>query len=42
MEMVDRDEIAARRHRAVRTAWLLGAVAALIFVLFILSGVLKS
>ena len=42
MEMVDRDEIAARRHRAVKTAWLLGAVAAVIFVLFILSGVLKS
>ena len=42
MEMVERDEIAARRHRAVRTAWLLGAVATLIFVLFILSGVLKS
>jgi hypothetical protein len=42
MEMVDRDEIAERRHRAVKTAWLLGAVAAVIFALFILSGVLKS
>ncbi|MCW8872270.1 MAG: hypothetical protein OQK01_06605 [Xanthomonadales bacterium] len=42
MEKVGRDEIAARRSRAVRTAWVLGAVAALIFITFILSGVLKS
>jgi hypothetical protein len=42
METVDRDEIAARRHRAVKTAWVLGAIAALIFVMFILSGVVKS
>jgi hypothetical protein len=32
----------AGRGPAVRTAWLLGAVAALIFIVFILSGVLKS
>jgi len=38
----DRDEIEARRHRAVRTAWVLALVAALIFVTFILSGVLHS
>jgi len=38
----DRDEVAERRSRAVKTAWLLGAVAALVFVVFILSGVLKS
>ena len=37
-----RDEIGARRSRAVRTAWLLGAIAAVIFVVFILSGVLRS
>jgi len=42
MVEADRDDVAARRRRAVRTAWLLGAVAALVFVLFILSGVLKS
>ena len=37
-----RDPFALRRSRAVRTAWLLAAVAALIFILFILSGVLNS
>jgi len=42
MEQGGRDEIAARRSRAVRTAWLLAAVAALIFIAFILSGVLGS
>jgi hypothetical protein len=42
MEKISRDEIAERRNRAVKTAWLLGAVAALIFIVFILSGVVKS
>jgi hypothetical protein len=42
MEQGGRDGIAARRSRAVRTAWLLAAVAALIFIAFILSGVLNS
>ena len=42
MGKVSTDEIASRRHRAVKTAWVLAAVAALIFIAFILSGVLKS
>jgi hypothetical protein len=42
MDQVNRDELATRRSRAVRTAWLLAAVAAMIFVAFVLSGVLKS
>jgi len=42
MDTSERDEIAERRSRAVRTAWLLAAVAALIFIAFVLSGVLKS
>jgi len=42
METGQRDEIAERRSRAVRTAWVLAAVAALIFTAFVLSGVLKS
>ena len=42
MVNTDRDEIAARRNRAVRTAWVLAVVAALIFITFILSGVLHS
>lgn len=32
----------ARRSRAVKTAWVLAVVAALIFIAFILSGVLGS
>jgi hypothetical protein len=35
-----RDQLKTRRGRAVKTAWLLAAVAALIFIAFILSGVL--
>jgi hypothetical protein len=42
MEHPVRDEIGARRSRAVRTAWLLAAIAAVIFAGFILSGVLRS
>jgi hypothetical protein len=40
--MADIEEIQQRRKRAVRTAWLLALVAAVIFVAFILSGVLGS
>jgi hypothetical protein len=36
------EDIQQRRKRAVRTAWLLALVAAVIFVAFILSGVLGS
>jgi len=42
MEPGGRDEISARRSRAVKTAWLLALVAAVIFITFILSGVLNS
>ena len=42
MDRGERDEIAARRSRAVKTAWVLALVAALIFITFILSGVLNS
>lgn len=34
------DEFAARRKRAVRTAWWIGGIAVLVYVGFILSGVL--
>jgi len=40
--MSDQQEILQRRKAAVRTAWLLTGVATLIFVLFILSGVLGN
>ncbi|MFT3763695.1 MAG: hypothetical protein QM761_14025 [Pseudoxanthomonas sp.] len=36
------DELAARRKRAARTALLFGAIALLVYVGFILSGVLAS
>jgi hypothetical protein len=42
MVNTDRDEFAARRNRAVKTAWVLALVAALIFIAFVLSGVLNS
>lgn len=35
-----REDIEARRSRAVKTALLLGLVAAMIFVAFVLSGVI--
>jgi predicted nucleic acid-binding Zn ribbon protein len=35
-------EIQQRRSRAVRTAWAMAVVAVLIFVMFILSGVMGS
>jgi hypothetical protein len=38
--MDDEQQIVRSRKNAVRTAWLMTAVAATIFVLFILSGVL--
>jgi len=38
----NRDDIKARRRSAVKTAWALGIIAAMIFVAFILSGVLSS
>jgi hypothetical protein len=42
MEMTQPSEIKEQRKRAVKTAWLLAAIAALIFITFILSGVLGS
>ena len=42
MEMTDRADLDAQRSRAVKTAIALGVVAALIFIAFILSGVLAS
>jgi hypothetical protein len=38
--MNEEQQIVQRRKNAVRTAWLMAAVAVIIFVLFILSGVL--
>jgi hypothetical protein len=40
--MSEQQEILQRRKGAVRTAWLLTGVVTLIFVLFILSGVLSN
>jgi len=37
-----REELAARRRRVVKTAWLLAVIALLIFAAFVLSGVLNS
>ena len=42
LEMASIDDIQERRKQAVKTAWLLAFVAAVIFVAFILSGVLGS
>jgi len=42
METLKREQLAERRSRAVKTAWVLAAVAFLIFLAFILSGVLNS
>jgi hypothetical protein len=42
MNTADRKNIEAQRKRAVKTAWMLAAVAFLIFVAFIMSGVLES
>jgi len=42
MELTGQNNIEERRRRAVKTAWVLALVAALIFIAFILSGVLGS
>jgi hypothetical protein len=42
MEMASQGDIKEQRRRAVRTAWLLAAIAALIFIAFVLSGILGS
>ena len=42
MNTPEREELAARRGRAVKTALVLAAVAIAVYVAFILSGVLKS
>jgi len=42
MEMTGHDDIRDRRNRAVKTAWALAIVAVLIFIAFILSGVLGT
>jgi len=42
MDVASRDEIKMRRRRAVKTAWLLALIAAIIFTAFILSGVLGT
>jgi len=39
---VNQEDIRRQRNRAVKTAWLLAAIAFLIFLAFILSGVLGS
>jgi len=41
MEMTGKDRIKEQREQAVKTAWLLAAIAAIIFTVFILSGVLN-
>jgi hypothetical protein len=41
-KMTSAKDIQQRRAHAVRTAWLLAALAGLIFVAFILSGVLAD
>ena len=42
MEAMNQDDMRKQRNRVVKTAWLLAAIAALIFITFILSGVLGS
>ena len=42
MAGIEDEDIQERRKQAVKTAWLLAFVAAVIFVAFILSGVLGS
>jgi len=41
-EAMNQQDIREQRSRAVKTAWVLAAIAALIFISFILSGVLGS
>lgn len=40
--MTEKDDISVRRSRAVKTAWVLALIAAVIFITFILSGVLGT
>ena len=40
--MAGREDIKAQRKRAVKTAWVLAIIAALIFAAFVLSGVLGT
>ena len=42
MNRAEQDNVSAQRRRAVRTALLLAAVAVLIFIAFILTGVLNA
>ena len=42
MEMAGQDNFRNQRKQAVRTAWVLAIIAALIFIAFVLSGVLGS
>jgi uncharacterized membrane protein len=42
MVMAGQDKLSEQRRRAVKTAWVLAIVAAVIFIAFILSGVLGS
>ena len=42
MAMTDAEDFRLRRKRAVKTAWVLAFIALMIFVAFILSGVLGS
>jgi len=40
--MASQGDIKEQRRRVMKTAWLLAAIAALIFITFVLSGVLGS
>jgi hypothetical protein len=42
MEMAASGNMREQRKKALKTAWVLAIVAALIFVAFVLSGVLRS
>jgi len=42
MEMASPDDMKNRRSRVLKTAWLLALVAVMIFIAFILSGVLGT
>ncbi|MEE4217262.1 MAG: hypothetical protein V2I48_06620 [Xanthomonadales bacterium] len=42
MTGTQQDEMQARRKRAVKTAWLLAAVAITVFIAFLLSGILAA
>jgi len=42
MEMASQSDVKEQRRRALKTAWVLAAIAALIFIAFVLSGVLGT